>query len=144
MTPAQIKAWRAAHPDLDASDEALAGMPDCASLYANDFLVALESQGNDAVPFLRALLREIVWTYGNWQKAQRDSKAELLIADVLNAARGGPEYEFTRKFLTDYMRANNISDITKKQDGVPDFEQMLAQFDKSAEALPAGGAKRAA
>lgn len=136
MNADQIKKWRVAHPDLTASDEALAGMPDCASLYANDFIAALEARGNDAVPFLRALLREIVWTYGNWQKAQRDGKPELFAADILNAARGGPDYEFTRKFIADYMRANNIPDVTKKADGSPDFDAMLAGFDTASEVKP--------
>jgi len=130
MTPDQIKKWRAAHPEITMSDEGLAGMADCASLYANDFVTALESKGNEATPFLRSICRELVWAYGNWQKAQRDGKPELLLADLLNNAHGGAQYDFVRKFLADYMKANNIPDVTKKGDGAPDFEKMLAAFDK--------------
>lgn len=137
MNADQIKNWRKAHPDLDASDEALAGMPDCATLYANDFLVALESQGNGAVPFLRALMRECVWAYGNWQKAQRDSDAPKLMADLLNNAQGGAEYETTRRFLRDYMRANNIPDLSRPTQPSSDFEDMLAKFD-AGKAKPEG------
>lgn len=109
MTP--IQKWQEAHPGIAISDEALAVMAPFPSLYANDFITFVEGRGDDPriVDFVRGIHREMVWAYGNWDKAQRDGDAARLLADLINGAKGGPEYEFVGRFLNDYAKANNIS-----------------------------------
>lgn len=126
MTPAQIKKWRAAYPEIEVNENALANWTDCASLYGNDYVVYLEQKGNEAAPFIRSMLNELVWTYGNWQKAQRDGNPGKLLGDAFNAAQGGPsEYDLVRRFLLDYARANNIALAKVKQPGEGfDFESL--------------------
>ena len=126
MKPNELKAWRIAHADIHVPDTALEGMTDCASLYGSDYVVYLETKENEAAPFIRSMLRELVWVYGFWQKAQRDSVPALLLLDLFNAASGGqPEYVFVRKFIQDYMKANGIVDFTKGvQAGAFDFEKL--------------------
>lgn len=110
MASPPVQKWRAAHPDIAITDDALETMAPFASLHANDFAVYMESKGYgaEAVEFVRGIAREMVWTYDNWQKAQRDGDPVKLLTDLLNAASFGKEYEFTAKFIRDYAAANNI------------------------------------
>ncbi len=57
---------------------------------------------------MRSIAREMAWTYGNWQKAQRDGNPARLLDDMMNNADRAPEYTFVRKFIADYAAANNI------------------------------------
>lgn len=126
MKHEQIKRWREAYPGIDASDEMLLGMPDCAVLYANDYIAYLEQGGSvpkETVNFLRSLHRECVWLYGNWAKAQKDANPQRLLADILNNAKGGGgEYTVIEKFLRDYMKANNIPDISAEAKAATEFD----------------------
>lgn len=130
MKPEQIKKWRKEHPDLEINDEVLVSIQDCASLYGNDYLVYLEGKaeatGDDtlrqAAAFLRSLMREVVWCYGMWGKMQRDANPSKLMGDLLVNATGAG-YEFVRKFLIDYMKANNIADPQVKTEGF-DFDKL--------------------
>jgi hypothetical protein len=111
IDPTQIKKWKAAHPGIEVTDEALATVSPFPSLFAGDLAVYLEAKGQaeEVVQLVRDLNREIIWAYGNWEKAQRDGNAEKLLVDILNSAKaGGAEYGFVVKFLRDYAAANNI------------------------------------
>lgn len=105
-----IQKWKEAHPNITIGDGPLATMSPFPSLYANDFITLLQSRGDDPkiVEFVRDIHREMVWVYDNWTKAQRDGAAAKLLADLINAAKGGPEYDFVGRFLRDYAQANNI------------------------------------
>lgn len=105
-----IQKWKEAHPSIAINDDALRTVQPFPSLYANDFIALLQSRGDDpkVVEFVRDISRETAWAYGNWEKAQRDGDASKLLADILNAARGGSEYDFVGRFLRDYAKANNI------------------------------------
>ena len=113
---AQVALWRATHPTLQITEAALLTMAPFASLYASDFLVYAERKGleKETVDFFRAMHRELVWVYGNWQQVQRDSDPSALFKDILTAARsaGGDDSQFytvIHKFLKDYGQANNIA-----------------------------------
>lgn len=131
-----VKQWKAAHPDIEITEEALNSVAPFPSLFANDLAVYLESKGQneDVVQFVRDLNREIVWVYGNWTKAQRDQDAQRLLLDLYNTVRQGAEYELTRKFLTDYAKANNIKLLTTADQGAPAW---LADMQSMAPAHPA-------
>lgn len=123
----EIALWREAHQNpkgqnIDVPEAALAQMAPFASLHAIDFIVYVE--GKVAAPevgqFLRAMQRELDWTYDNWAKAQRDSNAAHLLDDMINGCNaGGAEtasfYGPIRKYLTDYAKANGLvlrTDVT--------------------------------
>jgi len=112
--PKQIRAWNDAHQNLEVPDTALATMAPFASLYAVDFITYLESKAVDpaAADFLRSLLRELVWAYDNWAKAQHEGDPRRLLEDMLNSASGPGEteghYGPIKKFITDYAAANGI------------------------------------
>jgi hypothetical protein len=112
--PKEVRAWRDAHHNLEVPDTALATMAPFASLYAVDFITYLESKAVDpaAADFLRSLLRELVWAYDNWAKAQHDGDAPRLLQDMLNSAAGPGEadshYGPIKRFITDYAAANGI------------------------------------
>lgn len=104
----EVVFWKKEHPALylpDASLESLEGFP---SLTVTDYYAYLESSGNEAAGYVKKLGRECHWVYGMWNKAQRDADKNLLLQDIYNNAAHGSEYGFTRKFLTDYAKANNI------------------------------------
>lgn len=115
---AQTQKWREAHSEIGIDDAPLETMAPFPSLYANDFIAMVEARGDDhqIVDFVRGIHREMVWVYGNWAKAQRDGDAARLLTDLLNNATGS-EFDLTRKFLTDYAKANNI-----RVDSTPDSE----------------------
>lgn len=117
----QIRKWRDAHREIEIADDALATASPFPSLFASDAIVYLQSKGmpEDALQLVRDLYREIVWTYDNWSKTQRDSGAAALLSDIINSASGGKEYEFVSKFLRDYARANNISIVSRQDAQVP-------------------------
>jgi len=107
----QIKKWKAAHPGIEITEEALGTVAPFPSLFAGDLAVYLEAKGQaeEVVQLVRDLNREIIWAYSNWEKAQRDSNAEKLLIDLINNAQaGGADYSFVIKFLRDYAAANNI------------------------------------
>lgn len=111
MASSAAKKWREAHPGIEIVDEALETMAPFASLHANDFAVYMEGKGHGAevVEFVKSTARELVWTYDNWQKAQRDGNPAALLTDMLNVVAIGPEHEMTRRFIRDYAAANNIN-----------------------------------
>jgi len=120
--PHEIAKWRRAHPIISVPDEGLATMAPFPSLYASDFAVYLEARGLPAemVRFVVDLNRETIWVYDNWAKAQRDGDPKRMIEDMLNnvgaVSGGGGDYSLTKKFLTDYAKANGIvlsSDVDK-------------------------------
>lgn len=111
--PKQLRAWREAHPDLVVPEAGLETMAPFASLYAVDMITYLEVKNVDpaVADFLRALLRELVWAYGGWAKAQDQANPAHLIEDMLNNCSGpGVEgfYAPIQKFITDYAAANGI------------------------------------
>lgn len=105
-----VKKWREAYNNIEIADDALSTMAPFPSLFSNDFIVYLQSKGNpdNVVEFVRDMHREMVWVYGNWAKVQRDSDVRRLLGDMINGA-DGPDYEFTKKFILDYAKANNIA-----------------------------------
>ena len=105
----RITKWRVAHPDTQIEDNALNSLDDFPSLAVNDFCHYLTSRGTDkdVVDFVQSLGRECAWVYDNWTKAQRDSNPRELLSDLINTA-DTKEHGFTRRFLSDYARANNL------------------------------------
>lgn len=107
----EIEKWRAAYTQIYVPDAGLQTMAPFPSLYAGDFITYLEGKGIDpsVASFVRGITREMQWAYDGWAKAQRDGDPAKLIASMIGQASGGPEYEFTRRFLLDYAKANGIA-----------------------------------
>lgn len=118
----QIAKWHEAHPDLHVPDIGLETMAPFASLHAIDFITYIETQlqGSPIPQYCRALLRELVWAYDGWTKAQHDADPGRLIDDMINNCNAGgaeaaPFYAPVRKFLADYAGANGIKLRTDAQ-----------------------------
>ena len=135
---AQVQKWREAHPDIQIPEEALKVAGPWPSLFANDFVVMLESRGTmpEIAQFVKDMAREMAWTYGAWDKALHDSDPGKLMIDLMNNAKM-PDYAFTLKFLSDYAKANNIP--IGKQSGYASWENLLTDFAaEKAAVIPAG------
>ena len=104
----EAAAWKKVHPHFYISEAALASLEGFPSLTVTVYYAYLESSGNEAAEYVKKLGRECSWAYGMWAKAQRDADKNLLLQDIYNNAAHGSGYAFTRKFLTDYAKANNL------------------------------------
>ena len=135
---AQVQKWRTAYPEIQIPEDALKVAGPWPSLFANDFIVMLESRGDmsEVVQFVKDMTREMAWAYGNWQKALRDSDPGKMMLDLMNNARM-PEYAFTLKFLTDYAKANGIP-LGKGNGHAASWETLLADFAAETEVVPKG------
>jgi hypothetical protein len=106
-----IRKFREAHPDLFVTEAGLNTMAPFASLYANDFIASLDGKGEkpEVVSFVRSIVRELVWAYDGWQKAQRDGDSASLLADMINGCTGDSSYYGPiQRYLQDYAKANAI------------------------------------
>ena len=103
-----MASWKKEHPEFYISDDSLASLEGFPSLTVTDYYAYLDASGNEAASYVRKLGRECRWVYGMWGKAQRDADKNKLLQDLYNNAAFGDAYGFTRKFLTDYAKANNL------------------------------------
>lgn len=102
------KKWQETYGSaLSVPSDALEVFDSFPSLSINDYAAYLESQSNEAAPFVRNVAIELRWTYDMWKKAQRDADKNKLMQTIYNDATG-PEWEFVRRFLRDFAKAHNI------------------------------------